>query len=50
VGELLLTTQEVIGRTFRTMEFYALAGALYLLINLALSTGGSWLERRFRIP
>ena len=27
VGELLLTTQEVIGRTFMTMEFYALAGA-----------------------
>jgi len=49
VGELLLTTQEVIGRTFRTMEFYALAGALYLLINLVLSTGGAWLERHFRI-
>ena len=50
VGELLLTTQEVIGRTFKTMEFYALAGALYLLINLVIGTGGSWLERRFRIP
>lgn len=50
VGELLLTTQEVIGRTFRTMEFYALAGALYLFINLLLSSGGAWLERRFRIP
>jgi polar amino acid transport system permease protein len=50
VGELLLTTQEVIGRTFKTMEFYALAGALYLLINLLIGTGGAWLERRFRIP
>jgi polar amino acid transport system permease protein len=50
VGELLLTTQEVIGRTFKTMEFYALAGALYLLINLIIGTGGAWLERRFRIP
>jgi polar amino acid transport system permease protein len=50
VGELLLTTQEVIGRTFKTMEFYALAGALYLVINLLIGTGGSWLERRFRIP
>jgi polar amino acid transport system permease protein len=49
VGELLLTTQEVIGRTFRTMEFYALAGALYLLINLALGAGGAWLERRYRL-
>ena len=50
VGELLLTTQEVIGRTFKTMEFYALAGGLYLLINLGIGTGGAWLERRFRIP
>lgn len=50
VGELLLTTQEIIGRTFKTMEFYALAGALYLIVNLAIATGGSWLERRFRIP
>lgn len=50
VGELLLTTQEVIGRTFKTMEFYALAGALYLAINLVIGTGGAWIERRFRIP
>jgi polar amino acid transport system permease protein len=50
VGELLLTTQEVIGRSFKTMEFYALAGGLYLVINLTIGTGGAWLERRFRIP
>jgi len=49
VGELLLTTQEVIGRSFKTMEFYALCGALYLVINLAIATGGGWLERRFQI-
>ena len=48
VGELLLTTQEIIGRTFKTMEFYALAGALYLIVNLAIGAGGWWLERRFR--
>jgi polar amino acid transport system permease protein len=48
VGELLLTTQEIIGRTFLTMEFYALVGALYLLLNLAIGAGGWWLERRFR--
>jgi polar amino acid transport system permease protein len=46
VGELLLTTQEIIGRTFQTMEFYALAGALYLVINLSISAGGGWIERR----
>lgn len=48
VGELLLTTQEVIGRTFMTMEFYALVGALYLVINLTISAGGGWVERRFQ--
>lgn len=50
VGELLLTTQEIIGRTFQTMEFYALAGLLYLVINLAISAGGGWLERRVHTP
>ena len=49
VGELLLTTQEIIGRSFKTMEFYALAGGLYLAINLVIATGGSWLERRYRL-
>jgi polar amino acid transport system permease protein len=49
VGELLLTTQEIIGRSFKTMEFYALAGGLYLAINLLIATGGSWLERRYRL-
>jgi polar amino acid transport system permease protein len=49
VGELLLTTQEVIGRSFKTMEFYALAGGLYLLVNLTIGAGGWWMERRFRL-
>jgi polar amino acid transport system permease protein len=49
VGELLLTTQEIIGRSFMTMEFYALAGLLYLAVNLAIGAGGWWLGRRFRI-
>ena len=49
VGELLLTTQEMVGRTFKTMEFYALCGGLYLLLNLAIGTGGWFLERRFRL-
>jgi polar amino acid transport system permease protein len=48
VGELLLTTQEIIGRSFKTMEFYALAGGLYLAINLTIGAGGWWVERRFR--
>ena len=42
VGELLLTTQEIIGRSFKTMEFYALAGGLYLVINLTIGMAGAW--------
>ena len=49
VGELLLTTQEIIGRSFKTMEFYALCGGLYLVINLTIGAGGWWLERRYRL-
>jgi polar amino acid transport system permease protein len=49
VGELILTTQEVIGRTYMTMQFYALAGALYLAVNLAIGTAGGWVEHRFRL-
>jgi polar amino acid transport system permease protein len=48
VGELLLTTQGIIGRSFKTMEFYALAGGLYLIVNLTIGAGGWWIERRFR--
>lgn len=49
VGELLLTTQEVIGRTFKTMEFYAICGGLYLVLNLTIGAGGWWVERRYRL-
>ncbi len=49
VGELLLTTQEIIGRSFLTMEFYALVGLLYLVINVTIGAGGWWLERQFRL-
>jgi polar amino acid transport system permease protein len=48
VGELLLTTQEIIGRSFKTMQFYALAGGLYLIVNLCIGAGGAWVERQFR--
>ncbi len=46
VGELLLTTQEIIGRNFMTMEFYVFAGLLYLLVNIGLEQIGKTLERR----
>ena len=46
VGELLLRTQEIIGRNFLTLQFYLLAGALYLAINVAIEQAGKALERR----
>ncbi|MGI3902127.1 MAG: amino acid ABC transporter permease [Janthinobacterium lividum] len=46
VGELLLRTQEIIGRNFLTLQFYLLAGALYLVINFAIEQAGKALERR----
>ena len=50
VGELLLKTQEVIGRNYLTLEFYALAGLVYFLINRAIQALGQRAERRFEIP
>ncbi len=46
VGELLLTTQEIIGRNFMTMEFYVFAGLLYLLVNIGLEQIGRTVEQR----
>jgi polar amino acid transport system permease protein len=46
VGELLLTTQEIIGRNFMTMQFYVFAGVLYLIVNIGLERIGKSLERR----
>ena len=50
VGELLLKTQEAIGRNYLTLEFYALAGLVYFLINRAIQALGQHAERRFEIP
>jgi len=44
VGELLLKTQEIIGRNFMTIEFYVFAGLLYLITNIGLDQIGKSLE------
>lgn len=46
VGELLLKTQEIIGRNFMTIQFYLFAGILYLAINILLDQIGKIVERR----
>ena len=48
-GELLFKTQEVIGRNFMTLEFYALCGVLYFLVNYSIERAGSFVARRFEL-
>jgi polar amino acid transport system permease protein len=49
VAELLLTTQELIARTFMGLPFYALAGVLYFLVNFGIERLGKHVERRLAI-
>lgn len=46
VGELLLNTQEIVGRNFMTMQFYLFAGLLYLIVNFGIERLGKAVERR----
>lgn len=50
VGELLLKTQEIVGRTFLTLQFYVLAGLIYFFVNYAIERIGKLAERRFSLP
>jgi polar amino acid transport system permease protein len=49
VGELLLKTQEIIGRNFLTLEFYTFAGLLYFLVNFSIERFGRIVERRLAL-
>jgi polar amino acid transport system permease protein len=49
IGELLLSTQEVIARTFMSLPFYFLAGTLYFLINFGIESLGRLVERKMAI-
>ena len=46
VGELLLKTQEIVGRNFLTLDFYLVAGLLYLIVNFGIERLGKAVERR----
>ena len=46
VGELLLKTQEIVGRNFLTLDFYVFAGLLYLAVNYGIERLGKTIERR----
>jgi polar amino acid transport system permease protein len=47
VVELLLATQQVIGRTYEVIPFYLTACIIYFTLNVIISQAGAMLERRF---
>lgn len=49
VAELLLTTQEIIARTFLGLPFYFLAGAIYFFVNFSIERLGKYAERRLAL-
>lgn len=50
VAELLLRTQELISRTFMSLEFYFFAGFLYFVVNYGIERFGRYVERKTSIP
>ncbi len=50
VAELLLRTQELISRTFLSLEFYFFAGFLYFVINYSIERFGKYVERKTSTP
>lgn len=50
VADLLLTTQEIISRTFMSLPFYLFAGVMYFLINYSIERFGRYVERRTSVP
>ena len=49
VGELLLKTQQIVGRNFMTLEFYLVAGVLYFAVNFCIERLGKYAERRMAV-
>jgi polar amino acid transport system permease protein len=49
VAELTYATREIESQSFRTIEVYLLATAMYLTISLLIMTAGGMVERRMRI-
>lgn len=50
VVEFLLATQQVISRTYLSLEFYLFAGVVYFFLNFAIEQAGRFVERRIAIP
>ena len=50
VGDLLLSSQEVISRTFMSLPFYFFTGIVYFMVNFAIEQFGQFVERKTQIP
>ncbi len=50
VVELLLAVQQVISRTYLSLELYFFAGFVFFLINFAIEKCGRYVERKVAIP
>lgn len=48
VTELLHATQQIIGRNFMTVEFYALVALIYFVIDFSIERLGMYVDRRLR--
>ncbi|GGA62186.1 amino acid ABC transporter permease [Pelagibacterium lentulum] len=50
VTELLLATQQIISRTYLSLELYLFVGVIYFVLNFLIEQAGRALERRVAIP
>lgn len=49
IVEITLVVQQIIGRNFLTMQFYALAGLIYFLICFSIERAGKFVEKKVAI-
>jgi polar amino acid transport system permease protein len=49
VVEITLVMQQIIGRNFLTMQFYALAGLIYFIICFSIERAGKFVEKKVAI-
>jgi len=47
VVDLLLATQQAVGRTFIVIPFYLVAALFYFVVNFSMSQSAAFLERRY---
>ncbi|HAT85966.1 MAG TPA: ABC transporter permease [Rhizobiales bacterium] len=50
VVELLLSVQQIISRTYLSLELYFFAGFVFFLINFAIEKAGRYVERKIALP